>query len=227
MVTHNNSGSARSDIARLKGARMVTTVEPNEGMRLDEGLIKQLTGGDPVTARFQYSSEFEFTPEFKIWMATNHKPIIRGTDTGIWRRIHLIPFTVQIPEDKVDRNLPYKLRKELPAILRWAVDGYYLYKKEGLKKPAAVLSAISEYRREMDVISSFLSDCCTIGEGEIQSNQLYNAYCGWATDNGEYRMSHTKFSTEILKRDGIYTVRKKNGFYIVGLSLNDEFNFSV
>ena len=227
MVTHSNSGSARSDIARLKGARMVTTVEPNEGMRLDEGLIKQLTGGDPVTARFQYSSEFEFTPEFKIWMATNHKPIIRGTDTGIWRRIHLIPFTVQIPEDKVDRNLPYKLRKELPSVLRWAVDGYYLYKKEGLKKPAAVLSAISEYRREMDVISSFLSDCCTIGEGEIQSQKLYNAYCGWATDNGEYKMSHTKFSTEILKRDGISKVRKKNGFSIVGLSLNDEFNFSV
>ena len=89
--------------------------------------------------------------------------------------------------------MPYKLRKELPSVLRWAVDGYYLYKKEGLKKPAAVLSAVSEYRREMDVISSFLSDCCTIGEGEIQSQKLYNAYCGWADDNGEYKMSHTKF----------------------------------
>ena len=79
----------------------------------------------------------------------------------------------------------------------------------------------------MDVISSFLSDCCTIGEGEIQSSLLYNAYCGWTADNGEYKMSHTKFSTEILKRDGISKVRKKNGFSIVGLSLNDEFNFSV
>ena len=227
MVTHNNSGGARSDIARLKGARMVTTVEPNEGMRLDEGLIKQLTGGDPVTARFQYSSEFEFTPEFKIWMATNHKPIIRGTDTGIWRRIHLIPFTVQIPEDKVDRNLPYKLRKELPAILRWAVEGYYLYKDEGLKKPAAVLAAVSEYRREMDVISSFLSDCCIMGSGEVSSNVLFSAYSRWADENGEYHMSHTKFSGELQKRDGISKVRKSDGMYIVGLTLNNEFNFTV
>ena len=89
-------------------------------MRLNEGLVKQLTGGgDRVTARHLYGNEFEFTPEFKLWMGTNHKPIIRGTDIGIWRRIHLIPFTVQIPTEQVDRQLKYKLKAEYPAILKW------------------------------------------------------------------------------------------------------------
>ncbi len=221
MVSQKNTGSARSDIARLKGARFVTTVEPNEGMRLDEGLIKQLTGGDPVTARFQYSQEFEFTPEFKIWMATNHKPIIRGTDTGIWRRIHLIPFTAAIPENKVDRNLPYKLRKELPAVLKWAVDGYALYKSEGLRMPAAVKNAVEDYRREMDVISAFLNACCTVGSGSEQSSVLYAVYCRWASDNNEYKMSHTRFTTELLKKDGISRERKRDGIAITGLNIQE------
>lgn len=221
MVSQKSSGGARSDIARLKGARFVTTVEPNEGMRLDEGLIKQLTGGDPITARFQYSQEFEFTPEFKIWMATNHKPIIRGTDTGIWRRIHLVPFTASIPENKVDRNLPYKLRKELPSILKWAVDGYALYKSEGLRMPAPILNAVNDYRREMDVISSFLSACCTIGSGAEQSSVLYAVYCRWASDNNEYKMSHTRFTTELLKKDGINREKRANSNYFVGISIQE------
>ncbi|MGN0608967.1 MAG: phage/plasmid primase, P4 family [Oscillospiraceae bacterium] len=221
MVSQKSSGGARSDIARLKGARFVTTVEPNEGMRLDEGLIKQLTGGDPVTARFQYSQEFEFVPEFKIWMATNHKPIIRGTDTGIWRRIHLVPFTAAIPESKVDRNLPYKLRKELPSILKWAVDGYALYKSEGLRMPAAVLNAVDDYRREMDVISAFLSACCTVGKGAEQSSVLYAVYCKWASDNNEYKMSHTRFTTELLKKDGISKERRRDGIVITGINIQD------
>lgn len=221
MVSQKSSGGARSDIARLKGARFVTTVEPNEGMRLDEGLIKQLTGGDPITARFQYSQEFEFTPEFKIWMATNHKPIIRGTDTGIWRRIHLVPFTASIPENKVDRNLPYKLRKELPSILKWAVDGYALYKSEGLRMPALVLNAVNDYRREMDVISSFLSACCIVGSGAEQSSVLYAVYCRWASDNNEYKMSHTRFTTELLKKDGINREKRANSNYFVGISIQE------
>ena len=123
IMVKGQQGGANSDIARLKGARFVTTVEPNEGSRINEGLLKQLTGGDIVTARHLYGKEFEFEPEFKIWMSTNHKPIIRGRDLGIWRRMHLIPFTVQIPEDKIDKNLKYKLKKELTGILKWVVDG--------------------------------------------------------------------------------------------------------
>ncbi|WPG23491.1 phage/plasmid primase, P4 family [Enterococcus faecium] len=133
IMVKQSQSSANSDIARLKGARLVTSSEPNEGVRLDEGLVKQLTGGDKVTARHLYGKEFEFEPEFKLWLATNHKPIIRGTDDGIWRRLNLIPFTVQIPDHKKDKNLKFKLQTELQGILKWAIDGCLLWQRKGFK----------------------------------------------------------------------------------------------
>lgn len=218
MVKHAQSGAINSDIARLKGARFVTSVEPNEGMRINEGLLKQLTGDDVVTARKLYSEEFEFKPEFKLWMATNHKPIIRGTDTGIWRRIHMIPFTVQIPESKKDRTLKFKLEREYPAILRWAVEGCLLWQKEGLIMPKAVLEQVREYRREMDVVSAFIEDRCELGEGYyVRSSELYAAYFAWCDDNNEYKMSNTKFSTEVSKR--FNKITKRDGKFFFGLKL--------
>lgn len=218
MVKNSMGNGINSDIARLKGARMVTTVEPNEGVRLNEGLIKQLTGDDAVTARKLYGNEFEFKPEFKLWMATNHKPIIRGTDDGIWRRIHMIPFTVQIPVEKVDRQLKSKLEREYPAILRWAVEGCLLWQREGLKQPRAVLDMTREYRREMDVISGFLDDRCEVGEGfSAKSSELYAAYSAWCESNTEFKMSNTKFGVEMEKR---FTRSKRmDGNYFVGLKL--------
>lgn len=213
-------GGATSDIARLKGARFVTSVEPNEGMRLDEGLLKQLTGGDRVTARKLYGNEFEFSPEFKLWMGTNHKPIIRGTDLGIWRRIMLVPFTVQIPDHKVDKHLKYKLRKELSGILKWAMDGCLLWQREGLEPPEAVKEATRQYKSEMDVISSFLDACC-VPVGEVQASVLYQAYRAWAQENGEYDgMSNTKFGREMMERHT--RIKRKNGFYYVGVCLKME-----
>lgn len=218
MVKNSMGNGINSDIARLKGARMVTTVEPNEGVRLNEGLIKQLTGDDAVTARKLYGNEFEFKPEFKLWMATNHKPIIRGTDDGIWRRIHMIPFTVQIPVDKVDRQLKSKLEREYPAILRWAVEGCLLWQREGLKQPKAVLDMTREYRREMDVISGFLDDRCEVGEGfSAKSSELYAAYSAWCESNTEYKMSNTKFSVEMEKR--FKKEISRNGRFFIGLKL--------
>ena len=219
MVRSSQSSAINSDIARLKGARLVTSVEPNEGVRINEGLLKQLTGDDTVTARKLYSEEFEFKPEFKLWMATNHKPIIRGTDTGIWRRIHMVPFTVQIPEDKVDRNLNHKLKAEMTAIFKWCVDGCLLYQQEGLKMPRAVLESVKEYRREMDVISAFIEDSCEL-TGSVQSSVLYSAYVNWAEMNNEYCMSNMKFSVEIAKR--FEKVRTKNAKYYNGISLSQS-----
>ena len=221
IMVRNSQGSAiNSDIARLKGARLVTSVEPNEGVRINEGLLKQLTGDDTVTARKLYGDEFEFKPEFKLWMATNHKPVIRGTDTGIWRRIHMIPFTVQIPEEKIDRRLKYKLSAELTGIFRWAVEGCLLWQKEGLKMPRAVLEEVREYRREMDVISAFVEDKCTVGKGlSVKSSQLFAAYLNWAEQNNEYRMSSTKFGMELAKR--FEKVRTRGGIYFNGLSLDN------
>lgn len=221
MARSNQSTAINSDIARLKGARLVTSVEPNEGVRINEGLLKQLTGDDTVTARKLYGDEFEFKPEFKLWMATNHKPVIRGTDTGIWRRIHMIPFTCVIPEGKVDRRLKYKLSAELTGIFRWAVEGCLLWQKEGLKMPRAVLEEVREYRREMDVISAFVEDKCTVGKGlSVQSSALYAAYLRWADSGNEYKMSNTKFGLEIAKRFEKVKGRKYN--YYSGLTLDEQ-----
>ncbi len=218
MVRRSGGSAINSDIARLKGARLVTCSEPNEGARLNEGLIKQLTGGDPVTARKLYGEEFEFQPEFKLWVSTNHKPIIRGTDIGVWRRIHLIPFNVQIPESKVDRQLKYKLEGELTGIFRWAVDGCLLYRKEGLRMPKIMQDSVKEYHREMDVLSAFIEDCCTEGKGlSVQSSQLYAAYLKWAEQGKEYTMSATKFSMEIAKR--YEKVKLRSGIHFNGLAL--------
>lgn len=203
------NGSANSDVARLKGARFVTTVEPNEGCRLNEGLIKQLTGGDKVTARFQYGQEFEYSPEFKIWMGTNHKPIIRGRDEGIWRRLHLIPFNVRIK--KTDPNLKYRLKREYTGILNWALEGCLLWQREGLKMPNCVSNAINEYKGEMDVVASFLDECTERGPGEVKASELYQVYKEWAKDNGQYVMSSTKFGIEIGQK---FEKRKTHGAYV-------------
>lgn len=212
------AGGINSDIARLNKARMVTSSEPNEGVRLNEGLIKQITGGDAVTARKLFENEFEFRPEFKLWLAANHKPIVRGTDTGIWRRLHVIPFNVRIPPEKADKGLEGKLRMEYPAILKWAVEGCILWQTEGLQMPKAVLDMVKEYRREMDVISAFVEEKCEEREGAYEkSSALYAAYCEWCGTNTEYKMSNTKFSVELSKR--FEKCVRKDGKYFIGIKL--------
>lgn len=201
LMTRTQQGAANSDIARLKGARFVTSVEPNEGVRLNEGLLKQLTGDDVVTARKLYGDEFEFRPEFKLWMATNHRPVIRGTDTGIWRRIHLIPFTVQIPEEQVDKKLKDKLLCEAEGILCWCVEGMRLYHEEGLKKPASVCRATEEYRKDMDTISKFLEECTIRTPMRcVKAKDLYTVYTKWCDLYGEFKLTNTQFGREITKR---------------------------
>lgn len=220
MVKQNNSGP-NSDIARLAGARLVTSSEPNEGLRMDEGLVKQLTGGDKVVARQLYGKEFEFEPEFKLWLATNHKPIIRGTDDGIWRRIRLIPFTVQIPDNKVDKDLKYKLARESVGILNWAVDGALKWQQHGLHTPEIIKGASEGYRKEMDVISAFIDEMCDTGEQyQVKSSELYQTYKQWADDNSQYRMSNTKFGKELTQKfDRKHTM---NGNMYIGLCLKKD-----
>ena len=212
-----NSNSSQ-DIARLKGARLVVTGEPNEGAKFNEGLVKQLTGGDTITARFLYGQEFEFKPEFKLWLQTNHKPIIRGTDRGIWRRIRLIPFENNIPDEKQDKELTSKLLEELPMIMTWAVEGTLLWIRDGLEAPASVLEATKEYRNEMDVINAFIeNEIQNIENWETKASDMYKAYVDWGKLNNEYVMSATKFGREISKR---YNKKRKNdGAYYIGVRL--------
>ena len=221
IMVKGNAGAVNSDIARLRGARMVTSVEPNEGLRLNEGLLKQLTGNDMVTARRLYCEEFEFKPEFKLWMATNHKPVIRGTDPGIWRRIHLIPFTVQIPEEKTDRKLKDKLMQEVEGIMDWCLQGLRLYHAEGLMMPPAVAQAVQEYRTEMDIIAKFLDECTTPAPMKcVRAKDLYNVYVRWCEENGEYKMTNTRFGTEVQKH---YPKRRLNSCIVYsGVDFSDE-----
>lgn len=199
MVKKNDS--VNTDIARLNGARFVSSSEPNEGFRFDEGLIKQLTGGDKVTARFLYGSEFEFTPKFKIWVSTNHKPIITGTDDGIWRRLVLIPFDVQIPDEKVDKNLKYKLLREAPGILNWMVQGAYMWMKDGLEAPEKISEAGELYRNEMDVIEEFITDRCERVEGSrVRNKILYEEYRKWADETGSHKMPMKKFTQKMKEK---------------------------
>lgn len=203
MMKKWGSDSANSDVARLKGARFVTSEEPTEGVRLNEGLLKQLTGGSKVTCRFLYGDEFEYTPEFKIWIATNHKPVIRGTDLGIWRRIKLIPFEVNIPKEKVDKNLKQKLKKEFPQILRWAVEGCMKWRKYGIEEPQCVTDAVKEYKQEMDLLAGFLEQCIEIDydcDEKVPAAELFRTYIRWAKENNEYEMSSKKFFSEISKK---------------------------
>lgn len=201
MMKRDGGSGINSDIARLKSARLVSTEEPTEGVRLNEGLVKQLTGGGKVTCRFLFGDEFEYLPEFKIWIATNHKPVIRGTDVGIWRRIRLIPFEVNI--ENPDKQLKYKFREEMPQIMKWAVDGCMMYQKEGLEPPDVVQKSTEEYKSEMDLLATFMDACIVIDytvKEAVPANELYSVYQAWANENNEYVMTSRKFFTEIMKK---------------------------
>lgn len=218
------SGGVNNDIAALDGARFVTSSEPNEGFRFDEGLIKQLTGGDKITARFLYGEDFDFNPKFKLWVSSNHKPVIRGTDDGIWRRMVLIPFTVQIPEDKVDKELKYKLLREAPGILDWAVEGTLLWQKEGLDMPNKILQASKEYRGEMDVLEQFIDDLferLPNDQGRVAAGELFLTYKDWAKENEEYLMSKQKFGKKMQEK--FLYKRERTGRYYYGLKAIEKY----
>jgi putative DNA primase/helicase len=215
-----NDNGINNDIARLHSARFVSAVESEDGQKLSEALIKQLTGGEPITARFLRKEFFEFLPEFKIFFTTNHKPIVKGDDEGIWRRIRLIPFTHTIPKEEVDRHLPEKLRKELPGILRWAVEGCIKWQQEGLSEPEEVKAATDEYKEEMDLLSNFLSEhCVVLPDAKVAVNDIHKAYMNWAEENGEYPMKQRVFSSRLQMRG--FSKRKSTGnrtfFFGIGL----------
>jgi putative DNA primase/helicase len=214
-----NGDQNTNDIARLRGTRFVTTTEAEQGRRLSEPLIKQITGNDRMTARFLYGEFFNFVPTFKIFMATNHKPVIRGTDHGIWRRIKLIPFTTRIAEEKQDKRLEERLRGEAPGILNWLLEGTARWRREGLRPPAAILSATDEYRGEMDVIGNFLKECCIQSPGaSIRIRELFKAYQGWCDENNEHACSERFFSLR-LKEMGYERTRTADARYWCGLGL--------
>jgi len=187
--------------ADLAGKRFVACIETSEGKRLAESLVKELTGGDPIRARRMREDFWEFDPTHKIWLAANHKPVIKGTDWGIWRRVKLVPFTVPIPDGEQDKGLSAKLLVEAPGILAWAVSGCIERQKDGLGEPEVVQSATAEYRREMDVLGAFLDEECVTGEAcLVRAKDLYAAYKHRAETAGEDVMTQTAFGNALTER---------------------------
>jgi putative DNA primase/helicase len=194
-------GGVPNDVARLKGARFVAASETEEGRRLAESLVKDLTGQDTISARYMRAEWFDFKPTHKLWLSTNHKPEIRGTDNAIWRRIRLIPWSVTIPPAQRDHKLSEKLCAELPGILAWIVQGCLAWRREGLRAPNEVRQATREYKAEMDLLAGFLDDCCVVHRNaEVGATDLYNAYKGWAETSGERVETQRKFGTRLAER---------------------------
>ena len=205
----------RNDLARLRGVRFLSAIETGEGGRLDEPLVKAATGGDPIVARYLYEEPFTFVPEFKLWLATNHRPTIRGTDNAIWRRIYLLPFDQTIPEDKRDRKLDRLLRVEAPLVLCWAVEGAVAYLEEGLNPPEEVCVATNEYRAGEDIVGQFLAEC-TVSRPHalVGASQLYAAFREWSG----ITFSQTRFGRQLIQR-GIDRVTHRGSRFYIGLAL--------
>lgn len=227
LMAKKNNGNVPCDLAMLRGARFVSSVETEEGGRFAEVLIKQLTGDDPITARFLFQNPFTFRPECKIWLASNHKPRVRGTDYAIWRRIRLIPFTVTIPEEERDPFLLEKLQEEREGIFSWAVQGCQLWRQEGLKAPESVKAATECYKAEMDILGDFLSECCITGTGyKALSSNLYKAYCKWCEENGEREASQRTFGMKLTERgftkERSFSSISRGKFYYTGIGIISE-----
>jgi putative DNA primase/helicase len=206
LMAKPGSEGISNDIASLQGLRFVTSSEAEEGKKLAEGKVKQITGTGRLKARFLYGEYFEFEPTFKIFIDANHKPEIRGTDQAIWSRIKLVPFTVEIKPEKMDKKLLPKLRTEAAGILAWAVRGCLEWQAHGLVEPVAVKGATQSYREEMDTVARFIADACVIGEGQISSKTLHDAYKEWCKERGEEAVSQSVFGRTLTKK-GLHGVK--------------------
>lgn len=221
---HSQASQARNDLARLAGARLVTSSEAGEGQRFDEGLLKSLTGGEPITVRALYGKEFSFHPQFTLWLAANHRPTIRGTDYAIWRRVCLIPFTVTIPEEEQDERMVLAgpenpLWEELPGILNWALSGYRAWRANGLQRPPEVIMATEEYREDSDLLGRWLAECCITGkEYRASAKELYGSYRNWIAENGEALKNQTWFGGSMKDR-GFQWVKSHGSSTYIGLQL--------
>jgi putative DNA primase/helicase len=218
-MVQRNVGAPRDDIASLVGARLVITSEAGQGTTFDEATVKLVTGQDAVSCRHLYGSFFEYVPQFKIWITTNYKPTIHGSDDAIWRRIRLIPFNQQFKGNKRDAQLPEKLKRELPGILAWAVQGCLDWQRDGLGRPKTVLEATTEYRRESDQVGRFLSERCVSGkEHSVSGQALYSAYVQFCQQRGEKYLANNVFAAQIAKRS-FEKKRTRGGFVYQGLGL--------
>lgn len=206
-----------TELAKLRGARLVTSQETEEGKRWAESRIKALTGGDRITAHFMRQDFFEYDPQFKLLIVGNHKPGLRSVDAAIRRRFNLLPFDVRISEP--DKNLSETLRGEWPRIFGWMIEGCLQWQKIALNPPPAVVDATDEYLSSEDAVTTWIDDCCRVGGYEQDfTEQLFASWKAWATRNEELVGSNKRFSQALIDRG--HTAGKKSGKRcFTGLSL--------
>jgi len=200
-----------NDVAALKGARFVSAAEVEQGRRLAESKVKQLTGRDTVSARFLFAEKFDFKPQFKLWLSTNNKPVIQGTDDAIWDRLRLIPFTRRFDGARQDPKLPEKLRAEMPGVLAWMVEGCLEWQEHGLGEPESVREATEQYRAEMDILAAFIEDRCVVRPDVVApATPLYKEYQMWCDDAGEKPETQKMFGMRLRER-GFVSDKIKRG----------------
>ena len=202
-----------TELARLRGARLVATEETSTGSRWNESRIKTLTGGNRIAAHFMRQDDFEFQPEFKLLIAGNHKPRMPSVDEAMKRRMHIVPFTVTIPEEERDQHLAEALQREWPQILNWMIQGCAAWRDYHLAPPEAVRDATERYLQSNDTLGAWLEECCE-HEGESDGKTLYNSFLDWARSQGESEWTRRGWSDAMIDR-GFENYRRKIGGVII------------
>lgn len=214
LIMLKRHGSIPNDVARLRGVRAALMNETTQGARFDEAKLKDLTGGDTLSARFLHQEFFDFQPTHRIVIRGNHKPAINGTDEGIWRRLRLVPFTVTIPEDERDQHLLAKLQAELPGILNWAIAGCLEWQRDGLKPPGIITDAVRAYREESDTLGRFIDERCAVRKlAELKSSMFLQRYRDYAERAGERSISHKELPAEMQRRGFEWKRTKAGGMF--------------
>ncbi|MGA2333948.1 MAG: phage/plasmid primase, P4 family [Terriglobales bacterium] len=222
IASRNAADRHPTDIAGLRGARLVTATEVEKGGRWDEPKIKQLTGGDRITARKMRQDFFEFTPQFKLLLAGNHKPALRGVDQAIRRRFNLVPFTVTIPAAERDPELGGKLRAEWSGILAWAIDGCLEWQRHGLNPPACVRAETNDYFSDEDSIGLWIAERCILSaQATATASALYLSWKLWADRAGEFIGSQKAFGQSLSARNGISRIRTAAAWKYSGIRLRE------
>lgn len=223
-LEHSARASIPSDVAALDGRRFVTASETGSTARLNEARIKALTGGDEITARFNYGDWFTFRPTFKLWLSVNHRPRVADTSHAFWRRVRLIPFLETFTPETADQKLEEKLRAEARGILAWAVRGALEWQRRGLAPPESVTTATADYRQSEDQLAGFLTERCTTGPAKrAKAGQFFKAYTAWAEAEGlkeRERLGSRTFGQEMASR--FDRVKLNDGLWYLAVGLNAE-----
>lgn len=227
-IMHKRGDGPTNELFVLRGKRFVAATETGESRHLNECLVKQMTGGDPISVNPKYRSQIEFIPTWKLWLSTNHEPQIIGTDTAIWRRLLKIPFSVTIPEAQCDTKLKPMLstRSERSGILNWALEGTRMWRKSGLKPSPEVAWATTKYRAGQDYVAEFLSECCIVSpQNTVSKSVMYQKYVMFCKQNYLIFVAKNVFGRR-LHEIGISESRDTKSRFWVGISMGTYVNLN-